>query len=113
MVTKLCAVFVAAAGLVCSAESLAACTGYSCTGVTIDRLYVHYDGTVYTGTSGTETSLSCTPAAGMYLRLQTTHPGYDQIYALLLTAHENRRTIWLEANNADPSCTISYVVSDK
>ncbi|MBB4633945.1 hypothetical protein GGQ98_003603 [Sphingosinicella soli] len=47
------------------------------------------------------------------MRRPTTLPSYNQLYALLLTAHESNRRLWLEMSSADTDCTLSYVVSDK
>ena len=101
------------AGLAQPATAFAECANLDCVGVTVDRLYIHGDGNVYIGTSGTETALSCTPIGGTYIRLLPSHVARDQIYALLLTAHENRRPLWIQVRGGGGDCDLYYIVSDK
>lgn len=99
--------------MVLSSQAQASCTGGNCVNVTLDRLYIHSNGVIYIDTSGTETDLACTPSGGRYIKLTTTHPARDQIYALLLTAHEAKRPVWVSINTSEAECTLSYIVSDK
>ena len=86
------------------------CAGTSCTGVKITRLVVRSGGDISVGTSGQETNLDCD--TDKYIALNKSMEGFDQIYALLLTAHTTEHPMWVRTNSSG-SCYISYVVSDK
>lgn len=91
------------------------CSGVLCSNVKISRLFMTDNDFASIGTTGTETNLTCTPPGNAYIRLymggSTPHPRADQIYALLLTAHETQRPISIGVSSAS-DCTLSYVISN-
>ena len=90
------------------------CVGASCTGVTIERLYLYPDSSqVSFSTSGDESKLDCTTSNGMYISLPLNLTSSKEAYTLLLAAHQSQNTFWVKTTGADTSCEVVYLVSDK
>ena len=97
-----------------SVFSNADCVGTSCTGVTIDRLYLYLSQSkVSFSTSGDESKLDCTTSTGMYISLPLDLTSSKEAYSLLLAAHQSQNTVWVKTTGAGTSCEVVYLVSDK
>ena len=96
--------------------AIAACTGTSCTNVSVERIYPTESNYVQIRTSGTETNLDCTPSGSSndYIRLYTTHANFSILYALLLAGFENASTdMNFKLESGTGTCVIRYIYSDK
>jgi len=90
----------------------AACDSTGCYGVTIDRMYVTSGGTIYVGTSGTESALNCTSPGGVYMSVSHDATGKNAIYSLMLTAQTTKKKINLRAAEGSASCNILFATLD-
>ncbi|BCL73492.1 conserved hypothetical protein [Vibrio nigripulchritudo SFn27] len=96
-----------------SFQAFADCSGHSCTGVKVSRLYVNTDGTSVIGTSGNEANLTCEAGKNGYIHLDPASKNYNAVYSLLLTAHTQGHPIWIRTNSDSSACKVVYVVSDR
>ncbi|MBD1557667.1 hypothetical protein HC752_12060 [Vibrio sp. S9_S30] len=96
-----------------SFQSFADCSGYSCTGVKVSRLYINADGHSVIGTSGNEANLTCDAGKSGYIQLDISNKNYDAVYSLLLAAHTTEHPVWIRTNSDSSTCKVVYVVSDK
>ena len=103
----------AAIGSILSGPALADCGGEYCHDVYVDQLYVEASGGIWLQTSGTETSLSCTPDSGVFLRLANGNEGLKNIYAALLAAQTAGKTVHVRIIGGSSPCAISYVLMDR
>ncbi|GLQ76326.1 hypothetical protein [Vibrio penaeicida] len=96
-----------------SFQTFAGCSGHSCTGVKVSRLYVNVDGNAVVSTSGNEANLTCEAGKNGYIHLDPASKNYEAVYSLLLTAHIQAHPIWIRTNSDSSMCKVVYVVSDK
>lgn len=85
------------------------CGGKRCSKVYVDLLYVRAYGDVSIATSGTETSLNCTPGSDVYLRLHKSDSSSDFIYSALLAAQMANKKVTIRIVEGSPDCQISYI----
>lgn len=93
--------------------TFANCGTNSCDTVYVEKLYITAAGTVYIGTSGTETSLACVAESGIYLTLALNTPGADAIYSALLTAQTANKKVFIRVDEAVAGCKVLYMTLDK
>ena len=89
---------------------LADCDGWVCRDVEISKLYLTSGGHVQVGTSGDESKLDCDVNEANELILDSDHPGFEEIYALLLVSHVQDRKLLIRTAKYG-TCDISYVIS--
>ena len=96
-----------------AAIAASVCSGRYCNNVKVTRLYPS-TGAVYLSTDGIEASLDCDAGGSgdIYLTLERTHPGFQNVYALILTAHETQRPINFAMNAGTGPCVVTYIFSD-
>ena len=92
--------------------SHAECSGVACIDVKIQDMEIHtYDTIVWVQTTGTETSLSCTPQSSVFIKLDTSTDGGKNVFASLLSIQAQDAVTDIRIHdNVDP-CTIAYVRS--
>ena len=90
-----------------STSAYAYCTTNACVGE-IDRLYMT-GGNLYISTVGDETSLDCNAVSDVYLTIPTSHPGFKNYYAMMLTSISMNKEIGLRIVNGSEGCTLAYV----
>lgn len=98
-----------------TASSLyAGCTSTGCSDVTVEKLYMTYNGTLYVGTSGDEKKLNCGSAetAGVYMSLKEGDVGKNAMYSLLLTAKTTGKKVKVRIQEGTPDCRVLYVTAD-
>ncbi|MFA0812149.1 hypothetical protein [Microbulbifer epialgicus] len=92
----------------------AECSGHSCVGVYVDRLYVTSHGIVHVGTSGDEKLLDCDAESGVYATLDlNNYTGADAIYSTLLSAQLADKKVQVRVAEGTAGCKISYVTLDR
>lgn len=100
-----------------SVNSFAACSGVGCSDVKIDTLYVSENSYMYIATNGVETNLTnCVPSDPIYIRLLTSHPNFDRIYSILLTAVTADKEVTLRMKDTTGNsgeCEVAYVRFDR
>lgn len=82
------------------------CSGAACTQVDITRLYMTDYGTIFVGTSGTESSLNCSANGGSYLSIRNADIGKNALFSLLLTAQTTKKKIDIGLEDGSPDCHI-------
>lgn len=94
-----------------SSPAMSACSGLVCSDY-IQTFYQNADsvGTLYIGTTGTETALSCTAASGTLLKLQANTDGGRLTAATLLAAEMANRKVDIILQAGSNPCNILYVV---
>lgn len=101
-------------------QAYAECNPDYCAQVYVDQVYTNTNGTVYVGTSGTESNLLCGAVSGVYLTLDLREtggipygsgPAASAIYSQLLTAQTTNKKVNIQVNNDSTGCPITYVVS--
>lgn len=96
----------------------AGCMATGCSDVTVDRLYMTANGTLYIGTSGDEKALNCAGGAGnggvsnVYVSLKEGDVGKNAMYSLLLTAKTTKQKIRVRIEEGTPDCHVLYVTID-
>jgi len=90
----------------------AACSGTSCIGVDVTRLYMTNAGTLYIGTSGEESALNCTSPANVFLSVKDSDVGKNAIYSTLLTAKTTKTPVTIGIQAGTPDCRVLYVSID-
>lgn len=99
------------AGTIFSGEASASCSTAGCIGK-VERLYVDSAG-FFVDMEGDEMQMSpCTAVAGKYIRMLRSQSGYQDIYALMLTAHAQEKVVQVVVQPVAGDCKASYVVSD-
>lgn len=88
------------------------CSGIRCTKVLVDRLYINTRGRLYIGTSGVETSLSCTPTGRVYLYVNEDDKNYEEIFTTLLAAQLSDKKVLIRTPSSG-ACQVAYVVLDR
>lgn len=94
-----------------TATVAASCNTYYCDKIVLKTLYVDSNGNAFVATDTPISSLNCTPN-GSYLMLPHA-TGSEEIYSLLLMAHQQLTPISIRINIGSNGCTINYVVSEK
>lgn len=101
------------APMLASAESppFIGCGATGCIGVW-GSIYVTASGDVHiTKPDGANTSpLQCTLSEGLYFTLKRAHPGFKEIYGLLLTAQATQKNVFLRALESSVDCELVYAV---
>lgn len=105
----LCGVALALVSFVAKAD----CSGNGCSDVYVDRLYLTSAGTVYVGTSGDETKLSCAAEGGVYVSLILADPAGKIMYATLLAAQATNRPVFLRTESNSVGCRVLYMTLDR
>lgn len=90
-----------------STQAEGVCFGTLCDRVLIERVYLNTSGYLLISTAGTETSLTCTPASSIYLRVNSSAENYKEIYTMALAARLNGQTITLQM---DPAITNACII---
>ena len=85
----------------------AGCNTTGCYNVNIDKLFVTNTGTIYVGTSGDESSLTCGALGGTYIILPT-GTAQNQLYSMLLTAQTTKRPVNIKVSDGT-YCPIAYM----
>ena len=88
----------------------AACSGTVCAQVEITRLYMTNTGTIFVGTSGAETSLTCTAPGNQYLSIRNGDVGKNALYSMLLTAQTTNKKIDIGVEPGSADCHVLAVV---
>lgn len=96
-----------------SFSAIADCTSLSCNNVYVEKLYLTTSGTVYIGTSGNETQLTCNAAGGVYTTLNLSNPGANAIYSTLLTAQTSNKVVEIRIEENSIGCNILYMTLEK
>ncbi len=96
--------------LVVTTNAVADCSGVACSNVKITALYIDGVASNWLSTSGTETSLSCTPDSGTLLKLNPSAAKSDWLYSLALSAYLTQQTVFVRTNASGP-CEVIYVSS--
>ena len=99
--------------LLSNAPAFADCSANACGTVHVERLYVNAEGLIYVATSGTETSLSCTPVSGKYLTLVTTATNADEVFSTLLAAQLADKQVTIRIVTSSSNCSIAYITLDR
>ncbi|QDO85857.1 hypothetical protein FM037_24600 [Shewanella psychropiezotolerans] len=105
--------FLLLALLLISSNALATCIERGCYNVYVERLYINASGTVYVGTSGDETLMSCAAVSNIYSTFKTTDAGADMIFSALLAAQMADKKVSVRTDDNSAGCTIRYVTIDK
>lgn len=92
-----------------SAITYADCSGGSCMDVKVQELQVGNDGIVYIQTSGTETGLSCSPEASVFIKLNATTDGGKIIFSSLLASHATGKNVNVRIVDGVNPCQVLYV----
>ena len=92
----------------------AGCTSTGCSDVTVETLYMTYNGTLYVGTSGDESQLNCGSAetAGKYMSLKEGDVGKNAMYSLLLTAKTTGKKVMVRIQEGTSDCRVLYVTAN-
>jgi len=85
----------------------AACIADGCYNVTVDKVFVTNTGTIYVGTSGDESTLTCGALGNSYIILPT-GTAQNQLFSMLLTAQTTKRLINIKVNTGT-YCPIAYM----
>lgn len=86
------------------------CSSGGCDNVQIHEIQVNVDdGFVWVQTTGTETSLNCTPEAGVFLKLDTSSQGGKNAYAALLSVQARGKTADFRIQDNVSPCRIVYI----
>lgn len=93
--------------------AIADCISTGCDQVYVDLLYVNTAGTIYIGTSGDESKLSCPAASGNMVVLDITQPGGNAIYSLLLTAQTSNKKIYVRVDETSNNCKVLYATLNR
>ena len=100
--------------LLSSPVTEASCTTKICTGKVL-RLYITAND-VHLRMSGDLNQLNCQVAgtpSNPYITLHSSHPKYEKLYALLLSAHFSEAdNVAVRISENTQGCKVSYVVSD-
>ena len=78
----------------------------------VDALFISATGVRLT-TEGDESSLNCTLQSGLYLTLGLSHPNYDALVAMLITAYQTHEIINIRIVENTPNCEVSYVLVNR
>jgi hypothetical protein len=84
------------------------CAGNVCANVYVTLVQVESNGTVYFGTDGDESAMSCTPIIGYLLQIPATVPGREQLLATLLTVQTSGAPI-LVALSPSGTCEVIWI----
>ena len=100
-------------GAVSAPSANADCDGYGCTGK-VTRLFVRAErGVISIATDGDETDLdNCKPKEGVYIQLNPSRSGSDNVYKLLLSAMLADRDVFIRTRNTsddEGECELQYV----
>jgi len=90
----------------------AGCTGTICSNVKITKLYMTAGGTLYVGTNGKESSLSCKSPAGKYVSLAEGDVGKNAMYSLLLTSMTTNKKVSIKVISGSPTCKVQYITAN-
>ena len=74
----------------------------------IERLRVQGDGEVLIHTSGNESILAC-QLFDSYIVLRKSHPGFEEVYSLLLAAQLADRQVRVRMYSGTSICRVNYV----
>jgi hypothetical protein len=86
------------------------CSGGFCANVQISGMAVDVDDAfVWVQTSGTETSLNCTPTEGVYLKLDTGTQGGMNVYAALLSVQARGAVATFRIQDNVSPCRVVWV----
>jgi hypothetical protein len=92
-------------------QARAECTTSGCNDVYVKQLYADaVDTHFWVETTGTETSLNCTPASGVLLKVAADS---KQVFALLLSAQLADKVVRIRVNEGTNPCTVAYVTLDR
>ncbi|WP_020413341.1 hypothetical protein [Microbulbifer variabilis] len=90
------------------------CSGTSCVGVYVDRLYVTSHGIVHVGTNGDEKLLDCDAESGVYATLDlNNYTGADAIFSTLLSAQMADKKVQIRITEGSAGCSVQYVTLDR
>ena len=91
-------------------SAFAGCGVDRCDNDYIDRLYVYKDGKVYVELDSSTQHLTCNLVGGTFIQMLPSNGAYDQMLAILMTAHFSDQKIGRVRMDDDFSdCTIAYV----
>jgi len=96
-----------ALGSMSSIAYAGSCIAESCTGK-ITALYMTSTGTLYVGTDGDETALTCGGVAGVYMSLKEGDVGKNAMYSLLLTAKTTGKEVTIKVDTAS-DCRVLFI----
>jgi hypothetical protein len=86
------------------------CANLTCDQVSIEEIVATAWGSTTVATSGTETSLSCTPFANKFLYIAPGAAGANAMYSALLTAKTTGKKVRINlVSDSDGHCQISYI----
>lgn len=92
-------------------NAYAACSDKNCTSVKINQIIPSTGGTVYIGTSGDESQLSCPAVGDKYLSLDINKPLAKEIFSTILASQKSKTSMVLRIDENSPDCEIIYVIS--
>ena len=89
----------------CHAANLA-CAGE------IDRIYLDPNGEIRIPppVGYSESQIDCNLAGGQYFTIKRSHPHFNEMYSMLLTAHTAGKLMYLRYLKDSPDCEIWYTV---
>jgi hypothetical protein len=89
----------------------AECSGHSYNDIKVQEMQVNADDAiVWVQTTGTESSLNCTPQAGVFLKLDTGSVGGKNVFSTLLSTQARDSLINIRTGDNVSPCRIVYVV---
>lgn len=95
-----------------SFDAMAECSNTKCNDVKIKEMHVFSDGTVWLGTTGTETNLTNCTTQSSLIKLDTTTGGGKNIYSALLAAQARDQSVQVRTmDNVNP-CQIVYIITE-
>jgi hypothetical protein len=69
-------------------------------------------GTLYVGTDGDETKLTCGGVSGVYMSLKEGDVGKNAMYSLLLTAKTTGKAVSIKIVEGSPTCKVQYITAN-